>query len=220
MVQRVQKRITPNPNPATTRTRSSTSAATPYRGAAHQLTKKKSSNGAPPRGRCKGDELRASTGLERRGESRGGRRPGLNSAAPSGPREVGLARQALSMLALMARSPRLALRLAWAGMLLSRERERRDSRKVKQHKASPPARLRFHTRTIMQLQSFPLRLRKLFLESGGFSKDASLIVPAGTEQGFHPCTPPGPPRPWTPPGALAPGPFLAFTPCQILQPML
>ena len=145
---------------------------------------------------------------------------GGKSDTPSGPREVGLARRALSMLALMARSPRLALRLAWAGMLLSRERERRDSRKVKQHKASPPARLRFHTRTIMQLQSFPLRLRKLFLESGGFSKDASLIVPAGTEQGFHPCTPPGPPRPWTPPGALAPGPFLAFTPCQILQPML
>ena len=200
--------------------KSSGRGATPYRGAPHRQTKKKTRNTAPPRGPCGEDDSGQVLICGDGGSPEGVAVIGGKSDTPSGPREVGLARRALSMLALMARSPRLALRLAWAGMLLSRERERRDSRKVKQHKASPPARLRFHTRTIMQLQSFPLRLRKLFLESGGFSKDASLIVPAGTEQGFHPCTPPGPPRPWTPPGALAPGPFLAFTPCQILQPML
>ena len=174
---------------------------------------------APAR-RLEQGQLNAKSRLERRGESRGGRRPGLNSASPSGPREVGLARRALSMLALMARSLRLALRLAWAGMLLSREREKRGSRKVKQHKASPPARLlSIHARSC----SFCLFLCgcvSCFSNPGGFSKGAWGFVPAGTGQGFHPCTPPGPPRPWTPPGALAPGPFLAFTPCQILQPML
>ena len=60
-------------------------AATPYRGAAHHLTKGKSSDGTPPRGPWGKDYLEQRLLCGDGGSPEGAAVDGLNSAAPSGP---------------------------------------------------------------------------------------------------------------------------------------
>ena len=61
----------------------------------------------------------------------------------------------------------------WPSLLLSRERERRGCTKENKHKKSDShCDCPFRARMNVQLWSAPLRLRGLFLESGGFSKGA------------------------------------------------
>ena len=153
--------------PAPTQKEPAVPAATrDRRRAAHRAAEGSWSSSPPPRGAFCVNPIPARKRLQGRGESRGGSCPQCKLSCP-----------------------------LWPSLLLSRERERRSSTKDNKQKID-----NHHIRLFflplcgfayMQLPPFPLRQGMLFRESRGFSKGARFFVPAGTEQGFHPCTPPG-----------------------------
>ena len=97
-------------------------------------------------------------------------------------------------------TPPLALFASFSGERKKGLHKRKQAQKRDSHCDCP-----FRACVNVQLWSAPLRLHGLFRRNRRFRERRVRFVPAGTGQGFHPCTPPGAnAAPGPAQGALAP----------------